>query len=339
MMRTCFGAGPSKQSSSCLKRLTDMILDDPSLLEISHRSDEFEQMLNKTKESLRHLLDVPEQMEILFLSGGASFQFQMCAENLLKKKAGYLVTGLFSRLAYEAAQKIGNCEILYDNTHHPYDFSGFPEQIEGDYDYVYVCLNNSIYGTKTPEFYCECPVVADASSLLGIEPIDFKKYGLVFASAQKNFGISGMTIVFVRKDLDFRTNLNPLFSYVKQMEANSMLNTPPVLSIVMCGLCAEELLKRKHSLYSENIKKAKRLYEFLDRSDRYTPLVQKHRSMMNVCFRMNTETDEQVFLRRCTKAGLDGIKGHRSTGHLRVSINAFSTNEDVERLIDVMKSG
>ncbi|MBQ7890122.1 MAG: 3-phosphoserine/phosphohydroxythreonine transaminase [Erysipelotrichaceae bacterium] len=336
-MRTCFGAGPSKQNQKCLDDLVKMILDDPSILEMSHRSEEFLKRITKTKTILKELLDVPNDMDILFLSGGASYQFLMCAVNLLHHKAGYLITGLFSKIAYETAQKLGNCEILYDNTNHPYDLSDFPNEIKKDYDYVYVCLNNSIYGTRTPDFICDCPVVADASSILGIEPIDFKKYSLVFASAQKNFGMSGMSLVFVKRNLKFKENIVPLMSYPKQIDANSMLNTPPILSIVMCGLCAEELLKKKQTLYEENKAKAELLYSFLDQSDCFEVLAPMHRSMMNVCFKIKNALDESHLLEQLNHAGFDGIKGHRLAGYLRASLNVFVSLDEVNRLIEFLE--
>ncbi len=315
-------------------KLSKWILKNPSIVEMSHRSSEFQKLFQDTKTALRELLDVPADMEILFLSGGSSFQFLQCAQNLLHHKAGYLITGLFSKMAYESACFIGNCEILYDNSEHPYDLSDFPLEIKGDYDYVYVCINNSLYGTRTPDFICACPVIADVSSCLGIEKLDLKRYALAFASAQKNFGISGMTLVFVRKNLNFNQNLPPLISYVKLMEADSLLNTPPVVNIVACKLCAEALLKRKQTLYEKNRKKAELLYSLLDESSVYVPLVKKHRSLMNITFQMKDEAD---FLIQCEKHGFTGLKGHKTTGHLRASFNAHVTLDEVSMLVEWMR--
>lgn len=319
------------------KKLCDLIGKDPSIVELSHRSESFQKIFAQTKQTLRKLFDVPDDMEILFLSGGASFQFLQCAQNLLHHKAGYLITGLFSRLAYEAASHYGSCDVLYDNSEHPYELNDFPEKIEGAYDYVYVCVNNSIYGTRTPDVICNCPVVADVSSCLGIEKLDFSRYALAFASSQKNFGISGMTIVFIKKELHFRADCPPLISYPHLMKQDSLINTPPVLSMIACGLCAEELLKRKETLYEENRKKADCLYNLLDQSAVFFPLVKKHRSLMNVpCF-MESEEAEQVFLKHCEKKFIFGIKGHRTTGHLRISVNAHVSLQEVMTLIHLMK--
>ena len=333
-----FSAGPAKQNQQVIKRMAQLIKRKPSILEVSHRSQEFQTLLNDTKQTLRKLLDVPDEMEILFLSGGASFQFQMIPANLLHKKAGYLLTGLFSRMAYEAGCAFGNCEVIYDNTNHPYELSDFPWEIKGDYDYVHLCLNNSLYGTRTPDVVCDCPLIADVSSILGIEKIDFSSYALCYASAQKNFGMSAMTLVFIRKDLRFKTGLIPLISYKDQMQADSLLNTPPVSAIVMCKLIAEELLKRKSSLYDENRKKAELFYEFLDHQIKYLPLVQTHRSMMNCSFQMKDNISEQKFLEECEAHGIIGLKGHRQTGHLRASFSVHNTVEEVKTLIEFMKS-
>jgi len=337
MKTVCFAAGPAKMDPKAKKKLCELIEKDPSIVELSHRSETFQKILMQTKQTLRSLFDVPNDMEILFLSGGASFQFLQCAQNLLHHKAAYLVTGLFSKLAYEAAQHYGKCDLLYDNHDHPYELNDFPETIKGDYDYVYLCVNNSLYGTRTPDVICDCPVVADVSSCLGIEKLDFSRYALAFASAQKNFGISGMTIVFVKRELNFRNDCPQLLSYPHLMEHDSLINTPPVLSIAACGLCAEELLKRKETLYEENRKKADCLYNLLDQSAIFFPLVKKQRSLMNVpCF-MESEEAEQVFLKQCEKKRIFGIKGHRTTGHLRISVNAHVSLQEVKILISIMK--
>ena len=337
MKTMCFAAGPAKMDESAKIRLSKWIRSNPSIVEMSHRSNEFQKLFQEAKEVIRKLFDVPDEMEILFLSGGSSFQFIQCAQNLLHQKAGYLITGLFSKLAYEAACFTGKCDILYNNSEHPYDLSDFPLAVKGEYDYVYVCINNSLYGTRTPDFICSCPIVADISSCLGIEKLNLERYALAFASAQKNFGISGMTLVFVRKDLNFNRNLPPLISYVKQMEADSLLNTPPVLDIIACKLCAEALLKRKQILYDENRKKAELMYSLLDESSIFIPLVKNHRSMMNISFQMKNEKMESEFLVQCEKNGFTGLKGHKTTGHLRVSFNAHITLDEVLMLIEWMK--
>ena len=333
-----FSAGPAQQNRFILNQLCQWIQKDPSILELSHRSDEFQNLLETCKKTLRELLDVPNEMEILFLSGGASYQFLMIPLNLLKKKAGYLITGLFSKLAYDAACAYGTCDVLYDNSDHPYDFSDFPEEITGDYDYVHVCLNNSIYGTKTPDLICNCPVIADVSSVLGIEKIDFSRYSLCYASAQKNFGLSGMSLVFVRKNLDFKDNVNPLISYQMQMECDSLVNTPPVLSIVMAYLAASNLLQRKEMVVQENRQKAELFYEFLDSQEVFMPLVKHNRSIMNCTFKMKSIDDEQYFLKLCQKNNIIGIKGHKKTGHLRVSFSVHNTVKQVYDLIQFMDS-
>ena len=333
-----FSGGPAQQNRQVLDQLCKWIQKDPSILEVSHRSDEFQYLLSICRKTLRELLDVPDEMEILFLSGGASFQFLMIAENLLKKKAGYLITGLFSRLAYDAAIAYGRCDVLYDASNHPYDLSDFPKEISGDYDYVHVCVNNSIYGTRTPDFTCDCPVIADVSSVLGIEKIDFSRYALCYASTQKNFGLSGMSLVFVRKDLNFKVNLNPLISYKKQIECDSLVNTPPVLSIVMVYLVASELLKRKELMYLENQQKADLFYKFLDQQEIFMPLVKKNRSWMNCTFKMNSNEDEQKFLELCEKHRIIGIKGHKTTGHFRASFSVHNTLDQVNNLIQFMDS-
>ena len=332
-----FSAGPAKQSPIVTEQLVQMIKATPSVMEISHRSKEFQEILHRAKQALRTLLDVPDDMEILFLSGGASFQFLQCAANLHHHKAAYLITGLFSKLAYEAALAYGACDVLYDNSKHPYELNEFVKQVSGDYDYVYVCLNNSLYGTRTPDFQCDCPIVADASSLLGIEKIDFSKVDICFASAQKNFGISGLSIVIVRKTLKFRSDLNPLISYDHQIKADSLLNTPPVLSIAGCMLCAEELLKRKDTLYEENRQKAHLLYDFLDQSSCYEPLVSNHRSLMNVTFCMKTDAQEKKLLEYLLQKKIVGIQGHARTGHLRASLNVFVSKQEVITLIEAMQ--
>ena len=333
-----FSAGPAQQNRNVLNQLCQWIQEEPSILEVSHRSDEFQHLLQRCKTNLRKLLDIPDEMEILFLSGGASFQFLMIPVNLLCYNAGYMITGLFSKLAYETAIPYGQCDVLYDDSSHLYDLSDFPKEISGEYDYVHVCLNNSLYGTKTPDFKCDCPVIADVSSVLGIEKIDFSRYGMCYASAQKNFGISGMTLVFVRKDLNFKSDVNPLISYKSLMECDSLVNTPPVLAVLMTCLVAEELLKRKEILYFENRQKAELFYQFLDSQNAFIPLVKQNRSLMNCTFKMKSNQDEQRFLELCQKHNIIGIKGHTTTGHFRVSFSVHNTVDQVRELIAFMDS-
>jgi phosphoserine aminotransferase len=348
-----FSAGPAVLPVPVLEEAQRDLVSLPgvgmSILEISHRSKTFEDVLAKTEADLRALGNIPSTHKVLFLQGGASLQFSMVPMNLLTagSAADYIVTGAWSQKAVKEAQRVGTVNIAGSTESE--NFRRIPRQDEltltPDAAYVHFTSNNTIFGTqwKGEPDVGNVPLVCDASSDIFSFPIDFNRYGLVYAGAQKNLGPSGVTLVIVRDDLLPRSSksLPTMLNYAVQVENGSMYNTPPTFGIYLMGLTAKWALAQGglSAVAAANERKAARLYAEIDRSGFYRGTAEKDsRSLMNVTFRLASEDLEKTFVKESTAAGLDGLKGHRSVGGMRASIyNAFP-EEGIDALVEFMRA-
>jgi phosphoserine aminotransferase len=349
-----FSAGPAVLPEPVLRQAQAELFAIPgvgmSVLEISHRSAKFEQIINEAEADLRKLLNIPENYKVLFLQGGASLQFSMVPMNLLPKgsSADYLLTGSWGQGAIKEAKKIGAVREAASTA--DTNFNRLPTANEIRLDpkaaYLHFTSNETIFGV---EFQGEpvsgdVPLVCDISSNFISKPIDVSKYGLIYAGAQKNAGPAGATIVIIRDDLLERSaeGLPAMLDYKNLAKSGSMYNTPPCFAIYICGLVFKWLLNDiggLEKIFDNNKAKAKILYDAIDTSDGYYRghAEKECRSLMNVTFRLPSEELEKKFIKESTAAGLDGLKGHRSVGGLRASIyNAFP-KEGVTSLVEFMR--
>ncbi|PYQ37379.1 MAG: 3-phosphoserine/phosphohydroxythreonine transaminase [Acidobacteria bacterium] len=348
-----FGAGPAVLPETVLEDAQRDLMSLPgagmSVLEISHRSKTFEEILGAADADIRRLASVPSNYRILFVGGGASLQFSMVPMNLLPSdgSADYVVTGSWSKKAVKEAQKVGMVSIAA--TTEPETFSRIPEKSELKLDaeaaYVHITTNNTIYGTewhREPEVG-RVPLVADASSDVFSRPIDVGRYALLYAGAQKNLGPAGVTMVLIREDLLARTpaGLPTMLDYNTHAQNRSLYNTPPVFAIYVVGLVVKWMLAEGglEAIGRRNAEKAKILYDALDGSGGfYRPHAKPgSRSNMNVTFRLPSEDLEKQFVADAARQGFSGLKGHRSVGGIRASIyNAFP-RKGVEALVSFLK--
>jgi len=347
-----FSAGPATLPLAVLEQAQRDLVSLPgvgmSVLEISHRSKPFDEIMQGCEADLRALAGIPDGYHVLFLQGGASLQFSMVPMNLLAPDASadYVVTGAWSQKAVKEAKRVGGVRIAA--TTESESFARVPEQHElalgADAAYVHYTTNNTIFGTEfhyVPETGA-VPLVADASSDIFSRPIDVSRYGLIYAGAQKNLGPSGVTLVIVRNDLLERTpkSLPSMLQYGVHAENRSLYNTPPVFGIYIMRLVLAWLLEQGGLAPVEeaNRRKAGKLYAEIDRSGFYRGHARPDsRSQMNVTFRLPSEELEKAFVTEATAAGLDGLKGHRSVGGLRASIyNAFPES-GVDALVGFMR--
>lgn len=346
-----FSAGPSMLPYEVLKKAQKQMVNyegsGMSVMEMSHRSKTYDRIIKKTEEDLRSILNIPDNYKVLFLQGGATMQFSMVPLNLLKNgKADYIITGYFAKKAYEEATKYGTIHVAKNCDVDNYSYIPKQEQLElqDDVDYVYLCANNTIYGTEwkyVPDTK-GVPIVADMSSNILSKPIDVSKYGVIFAGAQKNMGIAGVTVVIIRDDLlDFTMDKTPvMLQYGLLAEKSSMYNTPPTYAIYMLGLILEwiEEMGGLSAMQKRNEEKAKLLYNYLDTSDFYTIQVRKEdRSLMNVTFRSPSEELDALFVKESIAHGFTNLKGHRAVGGMRASIYNAMPIEGVEALVSFMK--
>jgi len=347
-----FSAGPAVLPVPVLEEAQRNLVALPgvgmSVLEISHRSKTFEEILARTEADVRALGKVPANYKVLFLQGGASLQFSMVPLNLLTPgaTADYLVTGGWSQKAVKEAQRVGTVNIAA--TTEGENFSRIPRQDEIKLTpgaaYVHMTTNNTLFGTEWPSEPAvgDAPLVADTSSDMFSRPIDVAKYGLIYAGAQKNLGPSGVTLVIVREDLLARSqkSLHTMLNYAVHAENGSMYNTPPCFGIYLMGLVMKWGLAQGglDAMGANNARKAGKLYAEIDRSGFYRGTADKaSRSRMNITFRLPSEDLEKAFVKESTAAGLDGLKGHRSVGGMRASIyNAFP-EEGVDALVAFMQ--
>ena len=347
-----FSAGPAVLPLEVLEQVQRDLLSLPgvgmSVLEISHRSAAFDEIIEGCEADLRTLGKIPENYQVLFLQGGASLQFSMVPMNLLPAggSADYLVTGVWSEKAVKEAKRVGAVKIAASTAGE--NFSRIPRPEELTFDpqaaYVHLTTNNTIYGTEwhyTPDTGA-VPLVADASSDIYSRPIDVAKYGLIYAGAQKNLAPAGVTLVIVRDDLLKRTpsSLPTMLQYAVHAENKSMYNTPAVFAIYVMRLVLAWLSKSGglDAIEKINVRKAGKLYAEIDRTGFYRGhAAADSRSRMNVTFRLSSEELEKKFVKESTAAGLDGLKGHRSVGGLRASIyNAFP-EAGVDALVQFMQ--
>lgn len=316
-----------------------------SILEVSHRSKEFEAVMNETVALFKELLNVPEGYAVLFVGGGASTQFFHVPYNLLEKKAAYLVTGAWAKKAYKEAKLFGTAEVVASSEDKNFNYIPKNYTIPADADYFHITTNNTIYGTELlVDLDSPVPLVADMSSDIFSRPVDISKYGLIYGGAQKNFAPAGVTFIIVREDLLGKVSrpLPTMVDYRTHIKENSLFNTPPVLPIYS-GLLTLRWLKNLGGLSAmERINRAKAdlLYKTIDSSKMFTGTVAKEdRSRMNVTFVMapGFEQFEEEFLALTKTKGMVGLKGHRSVGGFRASLYNALPLESVQVLTDAMK--
>ena len=321
-----------------------------SVMEMSHRTPEFEAIIKGAEDALRRLMNIPENYKVLVLQGGASTQFAAVPLNLLSehKCADYIVSGQFSKKAASEAKKYGDIAIAASSGGANPVFSTIPETKRSDFrpdaDYVHICFNNTIYGTKfnyIPDTG-HIPLVADMSSCIISEPVDVSKFALIYAGAQKNVAPAGLTIVIVREDLigNARPDTPAMLDYKVMAENDSMYNTPPCWCIYMAKLVFEWILSigGLDEMKRRNERKASLLYDYLDNQSYYTaPADKKCRSMMNVVFVTGDAELDKKFAKEAAAAGLKNLKGHRSVGGMRASIYNAMPYEGVEALVKFMK--
>ena len=346
-----FSAGPAVLPEEVLKEAAAEMLDyrgtGMSVMEMSHRSKSYETIIEDAESDLRDLLHIPENYKVLFLQGGGSTQFAMVPMNLMKNRvADYIITGQWAKKAHKEASIYGKANAIASSADKTFsyipDCSDLP--VSEDADYVYICENNTIYGTK----FWTLPntkgklLVADQSSCFLSEPVDVSKYGLIFAGAQKNVGPAGTVIVIIREDLiteDVLEGTPTMLRYKIHADAKSLYNTPPTYGIYMCGKVFK-WLKAKGGLEEMkkiNEEKAKILYDFLDESKLFKgTVVKKDRSIMNVPFITGNEELDALFVKESKAAGLENLKGHRTVGGMRASIYNAMPKAGVEKLVEFM---
>lgn len=347
-----FSAGPSMLPVEVLKEAAEEMLDyngtGMSVMEMSHRSKAFEEIIQSAEQDLRDLMNIPDNYKVLFLQGGASQQFSAIPMNLMKNGvADYIVTGQWAKKAYEEACRYGKANKIA--TSEDKTFSYIPDcsdlPISEDADYVYICHNNTIYGTT----FKELPntkgkiLVADMSSDILSQPVNVEDYGMIYFGVQKNVGPAGVVVVIIREDLirdDVMEGTPTMLKYKTQADADSLYNTPPAYGIYICGKVFKHLKKlgglEKMKEYNE--KKAKILYDFLDSSKLFKgTVVAKDRSLMNVPFVTGDKDMDAKFVKEATEAGFVNLKGHRSVGGMRASIYNAMPMEGVEKLVEFMK--
>lgn len=347
-----FSAGPAVLPEEVLKEAACEMLDyrgtGMSVMEMSHRSKAYETIINEAEADLRDLMNIPDNYKVLFLQGGASQQFAMIPMNLMKNKvADYIVTGQWAKKASQEAAKYGKVNILASSADKT--FSYIPDcsdlAISEDADYVYICENNTIYGTK----YKELPntkgkiLVSDVSSCFLSEPVDVSKYGIIYGGVQKNIGPAGVVIVIIREDLiteDVLEGTPTMLQYKIHSDNDSLYNTPPAYGIYICGKVFKWLksLGGLDEMKKVNEEKAAILYDFLDESKMFKgTVVKKDRSLMNVPFVTGNDELDAKFVASAKAAGFENLKGHRSVGGMRASIYNAMPIEGVKKLVEFMK--
>ncbi len=346
-----FSAGPSMLPLEVLETAANEMCEfgatGQSVMEMSHRSKEYDAIIKETEANLREIMNIPENYEVLFLQGGASSQFAMVPLNLMNKsgKADFVVTGQWANKAYKEAARYGEAKVVASSADKTYSYIPKLDKatFTPDADYFHICMNNTIYGTRFTELpdTGDVPLVADISSCILSEPIDVSKFGVLYAGAQKNLAPAGLTIVIIRKDLignakDFTPTM---FNYATHADNGSMFNTPPCYTIYVAGLVLKWIKKLGglQKVKEINEKKAKILYDFLDNSKMFKGTVEKaDRSLMNVPFVTGNDELDAKFVAEAKKAGFVNLKGHRSVGGMRASIYNAMPVEGVEKLVEFM---
>ncbi len=347
-----FSAGPAVLPEEVLKEAADEMLDyngtGMSVMEMSHRSKAYDDIIKTAEKDLREIMNVPDNYKVLFLQGGASQQFAAVPMNLMKnKKAGYIITGQWAKKAFQEAKIFGEAVELASSADKTFsyipDCSDLP--ITDDMDYVYICENNTIYGTK----FWKLPntkgklLVADVSSCFLSEPVDVTKYGVIYGGVQKNVGPAGLVISIIREDLitdDVLPGTPTMLKWKTQADNDSLYNTPNCYAIYICGKVFKWIKKMGglEAMKERNEKKAKILYDFLDQSKLFKGTVRKEdRSIMNVPFITGNEELDAKFVKESKAAGLENLKGHRTVGGMRASIYNAMPIEGVEKLVEFMR--
>ena len=346
-----FSAGPAVLPEEVLMEAAAEMLDyqgtGMSVMEMSHRSKPYEKIIQDAEQDLRDLMNIPDNYKVLFLQGGASQQFAMIPMNLMKNGvADYIITGQWAKKAWQEAQKYGKVNAVASSADKTFsyipDCSDLP--ISEDADYVYICENNTIYGTK----FKELPntkgklLVSDVSSCFLSEPVDVSQYGVIYGGVQKNIGPAGVVIVIIREDLiteDVLPGTPTMLTYKIHADNASLYNTPPAYGIYICGKVFKWLKKQGglEAMKAYNEKKAAVLYDFLDQSKMFHGTVEKKdRSLMNVPFVTDSEELNAKFIKEAAEAGFVNLKGHRSVGGMRASIYNAMPIEGVEKLVAFM---
>jgi len=348
-----FSAGPAVLPEEVLKEAADEMLDykgsGQSVMEMSHRSKVYDNIIKEAEADLREIMNIPDNYKVLFLQGGASQFFAEVPMNMMKnKKAAYIITGQWAKKAWQEAKIFGDAVAVASSEDKTYSY--IPDcsdlDIPEDADYVYICENNTIYGTK----YKELPntkgktLVADVSSCFLSEPVDVTKYGVIYGGVQKNVGPAGVVIAIIREDLitdDVLPGTPTLLKWKTQADADSLYNTPPCYAIYICGKVFKWIKKMGGltAMKERNEKKAKILYDFLDQSNMFKGTVEKKdRSLMNVPFVTGDKELDAKFVEEATKAGFVNLKGHRTVGGMRASIYNAMPIEGVEKLVEFMRN-
>ena len=347
-----FSAGPAVLPEEVLKEAAAEMLDyngtGMSVMEMSHRSKAFEEIINSAEQDLRDLMNIPDNYKVLFMQGGASQQFAMIPMNFMKNRvADYIITGQWAKKAAKEAEKYWKVNLIASSEDQTFsyipDCSDLP--VSEDADYVYICENNTIYGTK----FKELPntkgktLIADVSSCFLSEPVDVEKYGMIYGGVQKNIGPAGVVIAIIREDLiteDVLEGTPTMLTYKTHADAKSLYNTPPAYGIYICGKVFKWLKAQGGlaAIKEKNEKKAKVLYDFLDQSKMFKgTVVKKDRSLMNVPFVTGDADLDAKFVKEAKEAGLENLKGHRSVGGMRASIYNAMPYEGVVALVEFMK--
>ncbi len=347
-----FSAGPAVLPEEVLLEAAAEMMDyrgtGMSVMEMSHRSKAYQTIIDEAEADLRQLMNIPENYKVLFLQGGASQQFAMIPMNLMKNGvADYIITGQWAKKAWQEAQKYGTANAIASSADETFsyipDCSDLP--VSPDADYVYICENNTIYGTKfhtLPNTKGKL-LVSDVSSCFLSEPVDVTKYGMIYGGVQKNIGPAGVVIAIIREDLiteDVLPGTPTMLTYKIHADNGSMYNTPPAYGIYICGKVFKWLLKNGglSAMQEKNQKKAAILYDFLDSSKLFRGTVRKEdRSLMNVPFVTGSKELDEAFVKAAADAGFVNLKGHRSVGGMRASIYNAMPIEGVEKLVAFMQ--
>ncbi|MFO7978348.1 MAG: 3-phosphoserine/phosphohydroxythreonine transaminase [Bacteroidales bacterium] len=349
MKKHNFSAGPSVLAREVIENTANAVLDlngiGLSVMEISHRSKDFQAVMDEAVALFKEILNIPEGYQVLFLGGGASLQFCMIPFNLLNKKAAYLETGVWAKKAIKEAKFFGEVEVVGSSADKNFSYIPKGFKIPADADYFHITTNNTIYGTEILEDYdSPVPLVADMSSDIFSRPIDVSKYAMIYGGAQKNLGPAGVTFVIVREDILGKVDrpIPTMLNYQTHIDNGSMFNTPPALPIYTCMETLRWLKKMggMKEMQKKNEEKASVLYNEIDRNPMFEGTAElESRSLMNICFVMKPEYKEleAEFLAFTGKLGMSGLKGHRSVGGFRASTYNALPKESVQALVDAMK--
>ena len=344
-----FNAGPcvlpDQAIENSIEALKDFMGTGMAVIEVSHRSKEWEAVMDECRSLWKELLNIPDTHEVLFLGGGASMEFLYVAMNFLEKKAGYLETGVWAKKALKEAKGLGEAFAVASSADRTYSYIPKGYEIPTDLDYFHITTNNTIYGTEIPyDMDCPVPLIADMSSDIMSRPVDVSKYALIYGGAQKNVGPAGVSFAIVRKDALGKVSryIPTMLDYRTHIDGGSMFNTPPVFPIFVMKETLKWLKEQGgvEAINRINRKKAAMLYDEIDRNPLFVgTAAEEDRSIMNVCFVMapGYEHLQDEFMTFAKERGMVGIKGHRSVGGFRASIYNACPVESVQALVDCMR--